>query len=113
MVIQLAPLPAAHMSTETTTTFPADISSPSTHEATDTSRPRELPSLPAADTGRAAWSFLVAATTIEGIVWGLPYSVGILHAYAVRMFPGQESTVTLAATLQNGLLLVGAGLLGP
>ncbi|TXT11298.1 uncharacterized protein COLE_01708 [Cutaneotrichosporon oleaginosum] len=51
---------------------------------------------------------------METIVWGLPYSVGVLHAYWVHeLFPGQTSTITLAATLMNGLLLVAAGLFAP
>lgn len=72
------------------------------------------PALPPVDGGRQAWLFLAGATTCEMIVWGLPYSVGVLHAFWVaEMFPGEESTVTLAATLMNGLLMVGAGFLGP
>lgn len=51
---------------------------------------------------------------METITWGLPYSVGVLHAYWVHeMFPGSESTVTLAATLMNGMLLVAGGLFAP
>lgn len=75
---------------------------------------REVRPLPPVDRGRAAWSFLAAATVVEMIVWGIPYSVGILHSYAsTHLFPEQESTVTLAATLHNGLLFVGAGFFGP
>ncbi|WOO76483.1 MFS transporter asaE [Vanrija pseudolonga] len=75
---------------------------------------RELPALAPTDRGRDAWLFLASATVIESIVWGLPYSVGVLHAYwSGEMFPGQESVVTLAATLQNGLLFVASGFLGP
>ncbi|TXT15530.1 hypothetical protein VHUM_00033 [Vanrija humicola] len=75
---------------------------------------RELPTLAPTDRGRDAWLFLASATVIESIVWGLPYSVGVLHAYwSGTMFPGQESVVTLAATLQNGLLFVASGFLGP
>lgn len=75
---------------------------------------RALAPLPPADGGRAAWSFLVAGTIIELIVWGLPYSVGVLHEHLSNVeFPDDKATVTLAATLQNGLLFVGAGFLGP
>lgn len=71
-------------------------------------------SLPPVDGGRQAWTFLVAATVMETIVWGLPYSVGVLHAYWVHeLFPANTSTITLAATLMNGLLLVAAGLFAP
>jgi hypothetical protein len=59
-------------------------------------------SLAPTDQGRQAWSFLVAATLIEVIVWGLPFSVGVLHEYWVNeLFAGQgkEGTLTTAATL--------------
>jgi hypothetical protein len=70
--------------------------------------------LPPVDRGRHAWTFMVAATVMETITWGLPYSVGVLHAYWVHeRFPGSSSTITLAATLMNGLLLVAAGLFAP
>lgn len=75
---------------------------------------REVANLPPPDRGRAAWTILAAVTVIELIVWGLPYSIGILHKYWVHdMFPNSESTVTLASMLHNGMLLVGVGLCGP
>jgi hypothetical protein len=61
-----------------------------------------MQSLAPTDRGRQAWSFLVAATLIEVIVWGLPFSVGVLHEYWVNeMFAGQgkEGILTTAATL--------------
>ncbi|KAL1408095.1 hypothetical protein Q8F55_004898 [Vanrija albida] len=75
---------------------------------------RELPSLPPADTGRDAWNFLIAATAMETTVWGFPYTIGILHNYwASEMFPGEESTLTFAATLQTGLMFMSTAVLGP
>ncbi len=59
--------------------------------------------LPPVDTGRDAYLFLLGATMIEVLVWGLPSSVGILHDYWTKeLFPGGkgESVVTIAATLQ-------------
>jgi hypothetical protein len=59
-------------------------------------------SLAPTDRGRQAWSFLVAATLIEIIVWGLPFSVGVLHEYWINdkfAGQGQEGTLTTAATL--------------
>ncbi|WVQ75332.1 hypothetical protein IAR50_004949 [Cryptococcus sp. DSM 104548] len=77
--------------------------------------PEYATSLPPVDGGRRAWLFLVAATSIEMLVWGLPFAVGILHVYWTNtLFPGYgSSTVTLAATLQTGLLYMSAGLFGP
>lgn len=65
------------------------------------------------DYGYGAWSFLIAGTVVEMLVWGLPWSVGVLHEYWAReMFPGEESTLTLAATLQTGLMYMTAAI-GP
>lgn len=77
--------------------------------------PLHAQSLPPVDSGRDAWLFLVGATAIEMLVWGLPFSIGILHQYWTKeLFRGEaESTVTLAATLQTGLLYMTAGLFGP
>lgn len=75
---------------------------------------REVQALPPVDEGRDAWSFLIAATLVETIVWGLPWSVGVLHQYwSATMFPDDESTLTLAATLQTGLMYMTAAFLGP
>jgi hypothetical protein len=74
-----------------------------------------IPALPPVDGGRKAWAFLLGATVIEVLVWGLPFSVGILHVYWTNtLFHGQgESTITLAATLQTGLLYMSGMILGP
>ncbi|KAE8543308.1 hypothetical protein D1P53_000010 [Cryptococcus gattii VGV] len=71
--------------------------------------------LPPVDGGWRAWSFLVAATVIVMLVWGLPYSIGVLHVYWTdTLIKGEGgSTLTLAATLQNGLLYMATALAGP
>ncbi|WVO13427.1 hypothetical protein L204_101042 [Cryptococcus depauperatus] len=71
--------------------------------------------LPPVDTGRQAYLFLLGSTCIEILVWGLPFSVGILHVYWTNtLFKGEGSSiVTLAATLQTGLLYMSAALFGP
>lgn len=77
---------------------------------------RELATLPRVDGGREALTFLAAAFCIEGLVWGLPYSVGVLHEYwSSHLFPGDaaESTLTLASTLSTGLLFFSGAPLGP
>ena len=73
-----------------------------------------IPALPPVDTGRDAWLYLAGATTCEMLVFGLPFSIGVLQLYWTEMFgEGSQGTVTLASTLQAGLLyLTGAGL-GP
>lgn len=86
-----------------------------TQEPLDDIEPPSAQSLPPTDTGRDAWMFLAAATTVEILVWGLPSSVGILHQYWIeKLFAGNgESTVTIAATMQTGLLYMSGGLCGP
>ncbi|KAL1409635.1 hypothetical protein Q8F55_003631 [Vanrija albida] len=75
---------------------------------------REVAALPPVDGGRDAWLFLLSATLVETTVWGLPYTVGVLHAFwSTKMFPHDEATLTLAATLQTGLMYMSAAFLGP
>lgn len=71
--------------------------------------------LPPVDGGRKAWSFLAGATVVEMLVWGFPYSIGILHVYWTNtLFKGYgESMVALAATLQTGLLYMSCAVFGP
>lgn len=73
-----------------------------------------MTALPPVDGGKRAWVFLAAATFIEMTVWGLPFTVGVFHQYwQTRMFPDDESTLTLAATLQTALMYMSTALLGP
>jgi hypothetical protein len=74
-----------------------------------------IPALPPVDRGRHAWSFLAAATVMEMLIWGLPFAVGTLHEYWLStLFKGQaEGTLTLAATLQTGLLYGSTAAFGP
>jgi len=81
----------------------------------ETPLPDYIPALPPVDSGRQAWLFLVAATTMEMLIWGLPFAVGVLHEYWLStLFKGQgEGTITLAATLQTGLLYMSTAAFGP
>jgi hypothetical protein len=81
----------------------------------DLTAPENASSLPPADGGRAAWLFLIGATAIEVLIWGIPFSIGVLHAYwTEELFPGRGTgTITLAATLQTGLTYMIAALSGP
>lgn len=68
---------------------------------------REIPGLPPIDGGRAALLFLAGACLTEGIVWGLPYSIGVLHEYWLStMFKdgNAEGTLTMASTLPTAML---------
>lgn len=81
----------------------------------DLTAPENASSLPSADSGKAAWLFLIGATSIEILIWGIPFSIGVLHAYWTdELFPGRGTgTITLAATLQTGLSYMVAALSGP
>ena len=85
-----------------TLAYPNDVETPRTETDLGFDSDHPTQSLSPTDGGRQAWSFLIAATLIEIIVWGLPFSVGVLHEYWVNdMFAGrgQEGTLTTAATL--------------
>jgi len=88
----------------------SDTGSPSPPPDTD----REVTALLPADRGKAAWTFLIAGTIIETSVWGLLNAVGVLQQYwTTEKFKGDESTVTLATSLMNGLSYMSAGFFGP
>ncbi|ORX39564.1 major facilitator superfamily domain-containing protein [Kockovaella imperatae] len=85
----------------------------SLHDPNDTSAPF-IAALPPVDTGRDAWLFLIGATTCEMLIYGVPFSIGVLHLYWTEMYgAGSESTVTLASTLQTGLLYFSSAVFGP
>jgi hypothetical protein len=89
------------------------------------SRPKEsdlespinyIEALPPVDGGCQAWSYLVAATILETLIWGIPYTVGIFHEYwTSTLFKGQggEGVITLASTLQTGLMYMSTAAFGP
>lgn len=75
-----------------------------------------IDALPPVDGGRQAWSYLVAATILETLIWGLPFTVGIFHEYwTSTLFKGQggDGVITLASTLQTGLMYMSAAAFGP
>lgn len=55
------------------------------------------------DGGVAAWTFLVGATLVEFLAWGLPFSVGVLHSsWTTTLFPPETpgaELLSLAAML--------------
>ncbi|KAL1408130.1 hypothetical protein Q8F55_004933 [Vanrija albida] len=73
--------------------------------------------LPPVDGGREAWAFLAAGTLVEVMVWGLPFSMGVLLEYwSNTLFhdrPGAEKTLALAATLPTAVLYFLGAPLGP
>jgi len=106
--------------TEAEATFPATPtgSPPSSPRESSPSggypEDREVTPLASADSGSAAWLFLLGATLIETTVWGLLNAVGILqHYWTTERFRGHEATVTLAAALMNGLCFMSTGVFGP
>lgn len=82
-----------------------DSQTPTTNADFEPHSPSDVvSSLPPVDGGRQAWLFLTGATVIEVLVWGLPFSVGVLREYWSReLFPTEvyhaDTMLTLAATL--------------
>ncbi|KAK8845320.1 hypothetical protein IAR55_006033 [Kwoniella newhampshirensis] len=113
----LTPRPSStEIDARSISTAPATDSRPVSSFTTDNEQQyNPVDVLPPVDGGRRAWLFLIGATSIEILVWGLPFSIGILHNYWTNtLFKGYgEGTITLAATLQTGLLYMIAGLFGP
>ena len=70
--------------------------------------------LPPVDGGRQAWSFLIAATILETLIWGIPFTVGIFHEYwTSTLFKGEgDGVITLASTLQTGLMYMSSSAFG-
>jgi hypothetical protein len=101
-----------------------DLNSPDTvpptpagsiHGLTSSSDPLNSQSLLPVDSGKDAWLFLVGSTIVEIMVWGIPYSIGVLHLYwTTSLFPGYgASTITLAATMQAGFGYIFTAVFGP
>ncbi|WWC88807.1 uncharacterized protein L201_003720 [Kwoniella dendrophila CBS 6074] len=87
------------------------------NEVTPDDEDNVIEALPPVDGGKQAWLYLIAATYMEIIVWGLPFSIGILHVYWTNTLFANDasgaSTITLAATLQTGLLYMSCAFFGP
>ncbi len=54
---------------------------------------RLIASLPPVDGGRAAWTYLISATLLECMVWGLPLAYGTFLTHYYEVFPEGESTL--------------------
>ena len=66
----------------------------------------EVAALPEQDTGYA-WTYLIAAFSIEALAFSFTYSIGIFRqVWVTSLFPNDEGLVTLAASLQSGLMCV-------
>ncbi|WOO79885.1 MFS transporter asaE [Vanrija pseudolonga] len=77
---------------------------------------RETSTLPPVDKGKDAILFLLAAAAMDGLVWGFPFSVGVLHEYwSSSLFPGQgdANALSLASTLPTAILFASGAIMGP
>ncbi|KAM0751416.1 putative monocarboxylic acid transporter [Meredithblackwellia eburnea MCA 4105] len=96
---------------------PQSIIAPSEAPQEASSWPWVTEALPPVDGGRDAWTFLIGATVIETLVWGWPFSIGTTFAYWDTVLfpegtPGRD-LLSLAATLQTGLMYCSAIVFGP
>lgn len=77
---------------------------------------RETSTLPPVDKGKDAILFLLAAAAMDGLVWGFPFSVGVLHEYwSSSLFPaqGDANALSLASTLPTAILFASGAIMGP
>lgn len=79
---------------------------------------RNETSLAPADTGFAAWSFLLAAFLVEAVVWSFPYAFGIfLTAYledpAYASQPRASTLLPLVGTLSTGVIYLTGPIIYP
>jgi hypothetical protein len=51
--------------------------------------------IPPADRGKAAYLFLLACFTVEGLVWGFAFTFGIFQEYYSKAFPGQANIAVI------------------
>ena len=71
--------------------------------------PQEF-SLPPADSGWRAWSFLAACFWVEALVWGFPFSFGIFQEYysTHEPFASRPSGIAAIGTTAMGLMYLGS-----
>lgn len=109
---KFAPFPQVSLPPTPTESADPFASDPENDGEVDRAAPSHLHPV---DTGYHAWMFLASGTLIEAVIWGLPYSVGVFHEYWASSLFGHEaeSTLTLAATLNTGLLFMSGAIMGP
>lgn len=76
---------------------------------------QSTPAVPPPDTGYA-WIFLAAGFLIETLAFGYVFSIGVFHNYWEKtLFPdaSASSIITLATTLNGGLMYITAVFVGP
>jgi hypothetical protein len=66
-------------------------------------------SLPPADSGPAAWYFLLSAFILEAFVWGFAFTFGIFQDYYVthELFRESASSIATIGTAQSGVMYIG------
>lgn len=77
------------------------------HQDADTlSNSGAISALPPVDGGWRAWSMLAAAFMVETLLWGFPFSFGVLQAYYRTHLPisGNTNGLSAVATTCTGLM---------
>ncbi|QIX00975.1 hypothetical protein AMS68_006492 [Peltaster fructicola] len=67
---------------------------------------QDYQTLPPADTGRAAYSFLAACFVMEALVWGFPFAFGVFQVYytAQDQFAAQSNVIAAIGTTATGVM---------
>ncbi|KIW79986.1 hypothetical protein Z517_06601 [Fonsecaea pedrosoi CBS 271.37] len=81
-------------------------------QITDRSNAHETASLPSVDGGKAAWLFLSGSFCIEMLLWGFPFSFGVLQDYYSTHPPLSRHPAGISAigTTCSGIMYLGAPL---
>ncbi|KIX98653.1 uncharacterized protein Z520_05954 [Fonsecaea multimorphosa CBS 102226] len=81
-------------------------------QITDEVEAHETTTLPPVDGGRAAWLFLSGSFCIEMLLWGFPFSFGVLQDYYSTHPPisRQATGISAIGTTCSGILYLGAPL---
>lgn len=61
-------------------------------------------SLPPVDGGRQAWAYVICATILETLVWGLPLSYGVFLEYYETVFPKATSVLQQVGVISTGIM---------
>ncbi|KIM99724.1 hypothetical protein OIDMADRAFT_165885 [Oidiodendron maius Zn] len=72
-----------------------------------------ISSLPPADRGSAAWLFLTGCFFIETLLWGFPFSYGVLQDYYIthEPFKGHDKGVSAVGTTCSGVMYLASPIL--
>ncbi|RFU35520.1 hypothetical protein B7463_g820, partial [Scytalidium lignicola] len=81
-----------------------------TSQSCDVSPSRSMAYLPPTDRGKDAWLFLTGCFFVETLLWGFPFSYGVLQEYYINHepFQGHSKGVSAVGTTCSGIMYLAA-----